>query len=131
MIGPGVRAKCKNCGQEAPADQFKLHFQYKMMVCPACFTGKTQKEQEQKKAVVPKPAGWDAEDDYLEKASRLRRQEAQQVFTPIVGTNHVKYSCQNCSYNFKYDVVRKMPSACPYCNGYIPRVKVNSVSELL
>ena len=35
------RLKCRKCGKEAAADLFKLHYAHKMMVCPDCFTGRT------------------------------------------------------------------------------------------
>ena len=43
-----VKAKCRRCNNSVPADQFKLHYSYKMMVCPNCFSGKTQLQEEKK-----------------------------------------------------------------------------------
>lgn len=101
------------------------------MVCPGCFTGKTQRDKEKEKAAeAPKPAGWDKEDEYLEKVSKQRRAETQSLFTPVAGTSHVRYTCVGCKYNFKYDPVKRMPLACPYCNGEIPKFKMSSVSDL-
>jgi len=123
----GVRAKCRVCGEEALADQFKLHHDFRQMVCPSCFTGKTEQKKAKKEAVPPKPAGWDAEDDYLEKAARMRnREDVRGTFKKIPGTPQVQYTCL-CSYTFKYDPFRKIPTTCPYCNQEIPRLKTFSL----
>ncbi len=121
-----VKAKCRNCGREASADQFKLHYKYKMMVCPDCFTGRTQKPEEQQKKPVEAPArppGWDKDDEYLEKMVRLKRQESQAQFTKIAGTDYVQCKCNSCSFTFRYNPVRRMPLACPYCNVTVPKFK--------
>ncbi len=148
----GVKAKCKNCGNEALADQFKLHNGFRMMVCPNCYTGKTKTvvgtgkgtETERMReagwaggagrtgnqpveASTPKPAGWDKEDEYLERASRLRKQETQATFSKIEGTEFVKYVCQHCKYNFRYSPSKRIPATCPYCDFDIPRVKLSDL----
>jgi hypothetical protein len=130
-ISGNAKALCKNCGCYAPADQFKLHFTLKQMVCNSCYTGKNQKDDKKKVessstpvANTPaRPKGWDKEDDYLEKASRVRKQENQNHFTKIPGTDQVMCNCPNCKYQFRYDPYRKVPNACPYCNAGIPRLK--------
>lgn len=142
----GVKARCKNCGNEALADQFKLHHGFKMMVCPGCYSGKTKSVVEAEKetgvagggggrgvgnkpveASTPKPAGWDKEDEYLERASRLRKQETQATFSKIEGTEFVKYVCQHCQYNFRYSPSKRIPATCPYCDFDIPRVKLSDL----
>ncbi|PIZ51627.1 hypothetical protein COY27_02840 [Candidatus Woesearchaeota archaeon CG_4_10_14_0_2_um_filter_33_13] len=133
----GVKAKCKNCGNSVPADQFKLHYSLKMMVCPNCFNGKTTpstvtnspnkvagKIVDEKK--VAKPAGWDKEDEYLDKFHRSKVKEVPQ-FRKIVGTGQVECTCRNCKYTFKYDPFRKRPKSCPYCNEEIPRLNTFSM----
>ena len=121
-----VKAKCKNCGKEAPAEQFKLHYQIKMMVCPDCFSGKTQKQQEMKKAEPVRPAGWDLEDDYLQKHQRMKEKEKPQ-FKRIPGTDQVECTCRGCKFAFKYDPFRKKPRTCPFCNENIPRLNTFSL----
>ena len=32
-----VMVTCKKCGQQAPADSFRLDYEYKMVVCPNCY----------------------------------------------------------------------------------------------
>ena len=120
-----VKAKCNNCGSDAPADQFKLHYQFKQMVCANCFNGRNNKPAEPltKKEAPPKPPGWDAEDEYLNKVSKLRKEENQAQFTKVAGTNQIKCRCANCKFSFKYDPFRKRPNACPYCNGAIPKFR--------
>ncbi|MBS3166221.1 hypothetical protein J4444_03805 [Candidatus Woesearchaeota archaeon] len=41
-----VKAKCKHCGKDAASDQFRLHYQLRMMVCPACYSGKPTPAQQ-------------------------------------------------------------------------------------
>jgi len=127
-MGQGVKAKCKNCGLEAVADQFKLHYQLRMMVCPACFSGKPQKKDgilknEVKVEEKKRPPGWDAEDEYLEKLSRMKQAENQAQFSKIPGTDQVRCKCAQCKYDFKYDPYKRMPLKCPYCDVDVPRLK--------
>ena len=125
-MNTGVKARCKNCGKEAPADQFKLHYKLRMMVCPACYTGKTelQKADEKQKAAEPMhPPGWDKEDEYLEKMARFRREETKSQFTRVQGADQVKCTCVHCKYTFKYDPYKQMPRVCPYCNTDVPKFK--------
>jgi len=121
-----VKAKCKNCDKEAPAEQFKLHYQFKMMVCPDCFSGKTQKQQEMKKAEPKKPVGWDMDDEYLQKHQRMKEKEKPR-FRRIPGTDQVECTCKGCKYAFKYDPFRKKPRTCPFCNEEIPRLNTFSL----
>jgi len=123
----GIKAKCRNCDREVLADKFKLHYKLRMMVCPDCFSGKTQtikeKEMAQKKAEPPKPPGWDAEDKYLENYHKNKVVEPQTVkFSRIPGTNQIQCECKSCTFKFKYDPFKKMPRSCPYCNADVPRL---------
>lgn len=127
-----VKAVCRVCNKLVPANQFRLHHDYRQMVCPACYSGKSKQQEEEnlvkkqeavKKAEPPRPPGWDAEDEYLEKMARIKRQENQAQFTKIPGTNTVKAQCSACKYTFKYDPFKKKPYTCPYCNEEIPRLK--------
>jgi rubrerythrin len=36
-----VMVTCKKCGQQSPADSFRLDYEYKMVVCPNCFSRKS------------------------------------------------------------------------------------------
>ncbi len=122
-----IKAKCKNCGCDAPVDQFKLHYSLRMMVCDNCFHGKTQRQEERMKKSEekpPRPPGWDAEDEYLERLSRLRREENQAQFSKIAGTDLVKCICPHCRYSFKYDPGKKTPKTCPYCDVEVPKLKL-------
>ena len=119
-----IKAQCRVCNRFVPAKDFKLSFQYKTMVCPVCYSGKTTTEQhkkEEKKKVVDdvkKPAGWDSVDEYLSKVSRLKQQETSS-FEPIPGSDLMQYNCPNCKYKCKYDPVNRIPASCPYCNAEI------------
>jgi len=124
----GVNAKCRNCGKDADSDSFKLHYKFKMMVCPNCFSGKTEQQQQkaavQKKETPVRPAGWDHEDEYLEKMSRLKRKDENNNFTKIPGTDQVMYTCVSCKYAFRYSPLKKIPPNCPYCNSEIPKLRL-------
>ena len=124
-----VKSLCRVCNNFVSANLFRLHHDYKQMVCPTCFTGKTKQKEEQERelkkqeAKAPKPLGWDAEDDYLEKMARIKREENQAQFTKIPGTTQVNAQCNACKYKFRYDHIKKKPSACPYCNAEVPKLK--------
>ncbi len=123
-----VNAICRNCNKPSPAEQFKLHYLLKMMVCQSCYSGKQsgvelQRSARNVKEQRPLPPGWDAEDDYLEKHAAGRKEENQVQFSRIRGTDHVRCTCGECKYTFKYDPFRKMPRTCPYCDSAIPKLK--------
>ena len=126
-----LRIQCRVCKGFAPASQFKLHYKYKQVVCQNCTSGKFEQEERKKAAAVAapaeqrKPAGWDKEDEYLEKMARLKRQsEPQTNIEKIPGSNLVKLGCFKCAYKFKYDPYKKMPHNCPYCNVEVPNLKL-------
>ena len=123
MIGSGVKAQCKVCKGYAVADQFRLHPIHRQMVCPSCFTGKTEQKKKQAEETTKKPPGWDAEDEYLDRVARLRKMQETVTYTKIPGTDLVKCTCHHCKYVFKYDVARRSPRVCPYCDVEVPRIK--------
>ena len=125
----GIKAKCRNCGKESDSEDFRLHYKYRMMVCPNCFSGRTEQQQKiiQKKEAPPKPAGWDAEDDYLEKISKLKKEEQKSMFKKIPGTDHVMCKCNMCKFSFRYNPFKKLPRTCPYCNANIPKLRTFSL----
>jgi Zn finger protein HypA/HybF involved in hydrogenase expression len=125
-----LRIQCGSCKGFAPASQFKLHYKFKKVVCPSCFSGRTETEEKKKAAAAAqapeqpkKPAGWDKEDEYLERMARIKEKDLSSKIEKIPGTTLVKFNCQKCNYPFKYDPYRKMPKACPYCNIDIPNLK--------
>ena len=125
-----VKAQCRNCGGMAPAEQFKLHYELRMMVCQSCFTGRNKKNEiknqvpdKEEKKEEPKPAGWDEVDDYLSKVDKNHNESSLGEFKKIPGSSQVHYKCFSCKYQFKYDPFRKMPRSCPYCNQEIPKLK--------
>lgn len=126
-----VAAKCRICNNTAPADQFQLSHKHKLMVCPNCYSGKTEllreKIEKATKEKPPKPLGWDAEDEYLEKAVKLKQQEKKPKFERIPGTNQVNCICHHCEFKFRYNPFKKLPGTCPYCNGDIPKLRLFSM----
>lgn len=122
-----IKVSCKECKGTAASELFKFHHEYGRMVCPDCYNGKTKKKQEElkKKKIEEKirPPGWDSEDEYLDKISKMKREEHNAQFSKIPGTNNVQCKCLQCKYTFKYDPFRKQPHSCPYCDANIPKLK--------
>lgn len=112
-------AKCRRCGGESSGDQMVLDPVYKMVVCPLCVKERKLKEQQKKNPELEieeekkKPAGWDKEDEYLERAYRSKVKSVVKV--QKIDEDTVKYPCSKCGYNFKYSLSRQKPSNCPYC----------------
>tara|TARA_Y100000310_G_C19953147_1_gene477771 strand:- start:2 stop:391 length:390 start_codon:yes stop_codon:yes gene_type:complete len=127
----GIKAKCRNCNKEADSDSFKLHYKYRLMVCPDCFSGRTEQLQKRvnplEKMDKPKPAGWDAEDEYLEKVAKLRKEENQAQFSRIAGTKKIMCKCAKCNYSFRYDPFKKLPNTCPGCDTGIPKLRTHNL----
>ena len=119
----GIKVKCRNCGKEADSDSFKLHYKYRMMVCPDCFSGRTERERQQKEKIkiVNKPAGWDLEDEYLEKYKKLKERQAMK-FKKVPGTSQIECTCSDCKFSFKYNPFKRRPKHCPFCSKEIPRM---------
>ena len=120
---------CKNCGNLANAEDFKLHYKVRAMVCPPCSKNPDhhKPKPEPVKEVVAKPPGWDAEDEYLLKASKMKEEENRAQFSRIPGTNHVQCKCRGCDFSFKFNVVTRMPASCPYCNRDVPKFRMGQL----
>ncbi len=122
-----IKVKCKNCGRMANSEEFVLDHSFKTMVCPACIKDKNKcfvhKEEPTQEISVPKPAGWDKEDDYLERAVKAKTKQTPAAAVEKIDSEYVKYTCPHCKYSFKYSVIRKKPGSCPYCSEAI--VKIN------
>jgi Zn finger protein HypA/HybF involved in hydrogenase expression len=119
-----VKATCRNCKGQYPAEEFKLHYKLRSMVCPNCYSGKTEKVKEIKKVDnIAKPRGWDVEDEYLERITKAKKDENQAQFTKITGSDYVKCLCAECKFSFRYNPFKKMPRSCPYCNSEVPKLR--------
>ena len=117
-----IKAVCKKCNKQAPASEFILDHVYRLMVCPACV-----RERKDKASVLakekpistkpekPKPAGWDVEDEYLEKAQKQRTKPAFER----LDKDRVKYTCLNCKFKIVYTISKKYPTSCPYCGTLV------------
>ena len=122
-----IKVKCRNCGRMANSEEFVLDHAFKTMVCPACIKDKNkvsvQKEEPKPEISVQKPAGWDKEDEYLERAAKSKVKQNPTAAVEKIDAEYVKYTCPHCKYSFKYSVIRKKPGVCPYCSEDI--VKIN------
>jgi DNA-directed RNA polymerase subunit RPC12/RpoP len=123
-----IKVKCKNCGKEYPANSFVLDHVYRMMVCQQCVKDRQKRAiihkeaqaqpvlQEEKK----KPAGWDHEDEVIEKAYAAKMARRVPQDEPVqMGDGKYKYRCPKCKYEFVYNQATKTPRRCPYCNWEI------------
>ena len=125
-----IRVKCPVCNQLAGSATFRLHHTYKKMVCANCYSGKTAAKEEQKgqkkveeKQEPARPAGWDAEDDYLERLAKKKKDVEVGTYDRISGTAQVKYTCVKCRYPFKHNPETRTPMACPYCSTPVPKIR--------
>ncbi len=170
-----IKVKCRKCGRDAVASEFKMDIDAKMMVCQNCirekgspknarvvpntptqigmdktrsslgssslFSGSSsssssfqrsspvagnQSENEdvepQLQNTTPRPAGWDKDDELLEKLYAQKKKKVES-FKPISGSGtKLKYACQQCSYSFSYDTEKKTPRSCPYCQRAVPDI---------
>ena len=126
-----LKVKCKRCGGLAKPEEFVLDYEYKMMVCPSCVKERRKKKevhdelQAQKQKVqkeqVQKPAGWDGEDEYIERMHRTKIMGTVKV--EKVDEEKVRYKCPKCSYTFLYNIVKKTPVSCPYCSADIYKIR--------
>ena len=129
----GIKVICKKCGRRAMSNEFALDHVYRMMVCPLCVKERKTSEmvhaevkkmeedrKKQKAQEKEKPAGWDAEDDYLERMHKMKMKTSVKV--ERVDDSRVKYQCPKCKYNFIYDRAARRPQACPYCSSEIGKI---------
>ena len=127
-----VQVKCKNCGNLASSDLFKIDYRYGFVVCPVCQKGKVHRKETQesligvKKNELPttgprkaKPAGWDFEDDLLEKMW-AEKQKLKGKFVRL-NKDRMRFTCGKCGYAFTFVEDRK-PRSCPYCDTELPRI---------
>jgi hypothetical protein len=125
-----IKAVCKRCGKSSPVDSYVLDPYYRMMVCPTCVKERKDKERgaesmaqqnkekaKQEEVMKSKPAGWDSEDELLERTQKQRK--AVSANFEKISDDKVKYTCPKCKYKFIYNTVSKYPSTCPYCGTTI------------
>jgi Zn finger protein HypA/HybF involved in hydrogenase expression len=133
MMSDDIKVICKKCGRSAKASEYVLDPDYKMMVCSACSKErlsqvKTKKqepiakrEEERTREAQPmknKPAGWDSDDEALEKMTRSRPSAnggAPKSQYERIDDENVKLTCPKCEYKFTYNTERMNPNSCPYC----------------
>lgn len=134
-----IKVKCNRCGGEMFSDEFILDPDFKMAVCKNCIKEKKQRQQvweevgkqkeeakraamaeEPKEPAKPKPAGWDMDDEVLEKLSgQKQRAQAKEPVFEVLSSGKLK--CSKCGYAFKYDELNHRPANCPYCFNPVKR----------
>ncbi len=125
-----IKVNCKRCGRPAVSTEFVLDPIYGMLVCPTCIKERKSgvakaeiqqnknKQQEQanvQAAAKNKPAGWDKEDDFLERSYKNKQDSTKAATVEKIDDQRVKYRCTKCQFKFTYDFIRKYPGTCPYC----------------
>jgi DNA-directed RNA polymerase subunit RPC12/RpoP len=142
MKPKAVEVKCRKCGKLADANSFVLDHTYRMMVCPACVREiktkqmvqselKAQREEKlaeknlhHKEEAAPQQINKEEQRQEKELEKAYNDKLANTVQAQPVGDDRVKYKCQNCSYEFIYNLVKEAPSKCPYCGTAVSRIKV-------
>ena len=131
-----IQAECKKCGGKANADNFKLDYKARLMVCPNCFNqrdnpspkvGLEQKKVKQERVEPSRPPGWDKEDVELERLNRIRIDETRALIERVPGQTYVKLTCPECKFKYKYYPINKKPGNCPYCNKESPKIRITGV----
>jgi len=123
-----VRVKCRQCGKQVRPDELVLDHVLKKMVCHYCVADREQREQVHKevnaqkvvvKAKDGKPAGWDREDEMIEKAWRQKKDGM--VTVKWLSEDKCKYVCPKCCYEFTINTEKNIPAHCPYCGADIAK----------
>lgn len=117
-----IKVTCKKCNRQAKASEFILDPVYRMMVCPSCVKERKAKiatPDKSKQAAVKapeekKPAGWDADDEVLERMAKQKQQKPTPAVEKV-DSESIRYTCMKCKYKFVYNLTTKNPSSCPYC----------------
>jgi len=119
-----VTAICRNCNSPAPAGEFRIDLDLKIMVCSKCFRTKHPKKEPIKNIVeVEKPPGWDEVDEQL--AKKAKEKVSTVIKLRAIGdSDKVRYACRMCDYRFTYNTTRRLPTSCPYCDAKIPNIQV-------
>ena len=138
-----VPVTCRKCGKKAPASEFSVDPVLKMAICRSCANERkisartatgSQPTVRNTPTEMPKPqskpmgqtgglkntppAGWDAEDDLIEKAAQKKayeRAESGIGDAPKLEDGRIMNTCKKCKYQYKYDPETDRPNHCPYC----------------
>lgn len=130
-----ARVKCKQCGRLARPSEYVLDPVYRIMVCPMCVKDRRMREQihrevdsqrlkkkkEQEELMKDKPAGWDPDDDAINRAYKAKLSKTVQV--EEISKDIVKYPCPKCKYSFRYNTAKRIPSKCPYCGAGVQSIR--------
>ena len=128
MIDRGVPAICKSCAKSAPATDFRIDLDLKMMVCPACIKAKSQGKKPTLQNVPVesnKPRDWDDIDEQLAKKASQKIMPMRTTVQEIGATGKAKYNCVKCKFGFTVNFLAKTPRVCPYCNAEVPDLHVS------
>ncbi|MFH1063990.1 MAG: hypothetical protein V1729_02840 [Candidatus Woesearchaeota archaeon] len=121
MIDRGVLVLCKKCGKKVNSTEFILDPVYRMMVCRNCNRDRIAKEHPDAKKKVEvensRPAGWDAEDELLNKRYQPKKPEFADL--PRVSADKVRIRCRKCGSNFNFNTEKHYPLNCPNCGTRI------------
>jgi DNA-directed RNA polymerase subunit RPC12/RpoP len=117
-----ITAICRKCNKSAPAGEFRIDIDLKLMVCAGCFRQKHPQKVIKNVIEEQKPKDWDEVDELL--ATRAQVKEFSTIKIREIGeTGKVKYQCTHCKYRFSYNTIKKTPYRCPYCDASLPLIK--------
>ena len=119
-------AKCKKCGNLAPAKDFKIDDELGVMVCSNCFQSSgikkiVKKEAEEKKVIEEKPQSIVIYDE--DRALKSDFPKKNEIRKPEVKDDRVKYVCDKCGFGFKYNPIKMWPRVCPACGRNVEDIK--------
>lgn len=123
-----VIVRCKKCGGNAPAKDFRIDDETGVMVCPNCFNSFSIKKDSKPKKIEkfqevkekPKTIVIHSE----EEVSRSFLKEKKEKKPEVRKKDHrVRYVCDKCGYSFKYDPVKDWPRRCPSCARKIENIR--------
>lgn len=129
MMSDDIKVICKKCGRPSKASEFVLDPDYKMMVCLQCSKERKSSFGKKPSSLNPnqredsainntkRPAGWDEDDEMLEKAARrmATKTEPPKTQYELIDDENIKLTCPKCEYRFTYNTIRMTPNSCPYC----------------
>ena len=125
LVNSDIKAVCKRCGKSSKACDMVLDPVYKLMVCPFCVKERKDNElsaqknslrekesQRNQDKIRSKPAGWDEEDEYLDKVVKNKKPA---IAIQKIDDERVSFACPKCNYKVIFNTIKRHPSSCPYC----------------
>ena len=128
MISNNVKAKCPKCNAMVDANSFVLSYIERKMICQTCHKQKDKKVKPIiKKEKIQRPAGWDKEDEELERLVKAKNIKLTGKIERVPGEKHIRYNCPECNFKFRYFPLERRPRYCPYCSHENPVIRLHQI----